>query len=385
MKVLALDTSYTTVASCAIIEDGKTIVELHKNGEREHSQTLMPMVKELFDKAGLSLQDMDLLSCGKGPGSFTGLRIGIATIDAFKDVTNKPICGVTSLEALAYGAIIKKGKSNCKILSIINAKNDNVYFAVYRFHNGHLSLYKNPEMRNISDTVNYINLIGEPLYIVGDFDPEKIESLIDVTADRETAEGKDVNQHEYISNLPTMAECIGVAAEEKYKLGTITDITTIKPYYLRKPQAERQRDPNYFEDNEVSILHMTSIDLENILNHYDEYENSWTKDALEQDFENSTYLVAKRNDICLGFISYRIVMDELEIMNIVVNKNYRMRGIASKLLSYVIRKEDYEKINLEVNVNNKPAIIMYKKFGFMKVGIRKNYYNGTDDAILMSI
>ena len=384
MKVLALDTSSTKEASCAIVEDGTTLVKLQGDEGKDHSQTLMPMIKEIFDKSNLQLKDMDLLSCGKGPGSFTGLRIGIATIDAFKDVTNIPVCGVSSLEALAYGAIIKKGKIDCKILSMVSAKYENVYFAVYRFHNGHLSLYKNPEVANISDTLNFIDL-QEPLFIVGDFVPEKMEPIFKVIEDREMAEGKDIIRHEYITNLPSMAECIGIAAEHKYNLGTIADLNHITPYYLRKPLAERQKDPDYFEDSDISVLNMTSIDLEYVKMNYDKFGNIWNYKVLEEDFKNSKFLVAKRNNEVLGFLSYRIVLDELEIMNIVVREDYRRKGIASKLLSNLIIKEDYEKINLEVNINNIAAITLYKKFGFMQVGNRKKYYNGSEDAILMSI
>ena len=384
MKVLALDTSSTKEASCAIVEDGTTLVKLQGDEGKDHSQTLMPMIKEIFDKSNLQLKDMDLLSCGKGPGSFTGLRIGIATIDAFKDVTNIPVCGVSSLEALAYGAIIKKGKIDCKILSMVSAKYENVYFAVYRFHNGHLSLYKNPEVANISDTLNFIDL-QEPLFIVGDFVPEKMEPIFKVIEDREMAEGKDIIRHEYITNLPSMAECIGIAAEQKYNLGTIADLNHITPYYLRKPLAERQKDPDYFEDSDISVLNMTSIDLEYVKMNYNKFGNIWNYKVLEEDFKNSKFLVAKRNNEVLGFLSYRIVLDELEIMNIVVREDYRRKGIASKLLSNLIIKEDYEKINLEVNINNIAAITLYKKFGFMQVGNRKKYYNGSEDAILMSI
>ena len=350
----------------------------------EKLQAIIDKIKEIFDKSNLQLKDMDLLSCGKGPGSFTGLRIGIATIDAFKDVTNIPVCGVSSLEALAYGAIIKKGKIDCKILSMVSAKYENVYFAVYRFHNGHLSLYKNPEVANISDTLNFIDL-QEPLFIVGDFVPEKMEPIFKVIEDREMAEGKDIIRHEYITNLPSMAECIGIAAEQKYNLGTIADLNHITPYYLRKPLAERQKDPDYFEDSDISVLNMTSIDLEYVKMNYDKFGNIWNYKVLEEDFKNSKFLVAKRNNEVLGFLSYRIVLDELEIMNIVVREDYRRKGIASKLLSNLIIKEDYEKINLEVNINNIAAITLYKKFGFMQVGNRKKYYNGSEDAILMSI
>lgn len=383
MKVLSLDTS-SKECSVALLEDTNVIDKMHNTSEREHSQTLMPMIKKILEKNNISLNDINLLACGKGPGSFTGVRIGIATVKAFADVKNIPMAGVDSLEALAYSVLIKKGKQNCKILSMIDAKNENVYFAVYRFHNGNLSIYKNSEVLNISNTVNYINLL-EPLYIVGDAKLEKIEPLIRAISAREQAEGKDVKSHEYVKDIPTMAEAVGIAAVEKYRLGTITDTTTIIPKYLRKPLAERQKEGKHIESYEISILEMTKSDAEKMKSEYEKFSNLWNYQTFAEDFKNSKYIVAKYNDEIIGFLGYRIVFDELEIMNIVTRNDKRKVGIASNLLSYIIRKTNVEKINLEVNENNIAAINMYKKFGFRQVGIRKNYYDGQDNAILMSI
>ena len=101
--------------------------------------------------------------------------------------------------------------------------------------------------------------------------------------------------------------------------------------------------------------------------------------------QEDKYVIAKKNDEILGYIGYKVVLDELEIMNIVTKKNKRKRGIASNLLSYIIRKNKVEKINLEVDEKNTTAVNLYKKFGFREVGLRKNYYNGTNNAILMSM
>ena len=83
----------------------------------------MPLIDELFKDTNLTLDNIDLLACSQGPGSFTGIRIGIATIKAFADAKNIPVVGVTSLESLAYN-ITESGL----IVSLIDAKNENVYF-----------------------------------------------------------------------------------------------------------------------------------------------------------------------------------------------------------------------------------------------------------------
>ena len=84
MKVLAIDTS-KDVCSIAVMEDGKVLNQTSSKSEKEHSQTLMPKINEILDSTKITMDDIDLLSCSRGPGSFTGIRVGMATIKAFSD------------------------------------------------------------------------------------------------------------------------------------------------------------------------------------------------------------------------------------------------------------------------------------------------------------
>ena len=84
MKILSIDTS-SERCSVAILENMKVLKELHTTNEKEHSETLMPMIEELFNSLNLKIEDIELLACTKGPGSFTGIRVGMATIKAFSD------------------------------------------------------------------------------------------------------------------------------------------------------------------------------------------------------------------------------------------------------------------------------------------------------------
>ena len=104
------------------------------------------------------------------------------------------------------------------------------------------------------------------------------------------------------------------------------------------------------------------------------------------DYQNSKYYIVKQNEDIYGFVGFRTIFEEMEIMNIVTRKDKKNQGLASSLLSYIIRyanNSDIEKINLEVNEKNYTAINLYKTFGFEEVGKRKKYYNG-EDAILMT-
>ena len=121
MKILAIETS-SKKASVAILEDLNTLIELNNNDDKTHSQKLMPMIDEAFQKTNLSLDNIDLNSCSLGTGSFTGVRIGIATAKAFVDSRNIPAVGITSLEGLAYN-MNREGY----FCSFINAGHGNVY------------------------------------------------------------------------------------------------------------------------------------------------------------------------------------------------------------------------------------------------------------------
>lgn len=125
MKILAIDTSSKN-AAVAILENQNTIIELNNDDEKTHSQKLMPMIDEAFKKSNILLDDINLISCCLGPGSFTGVRIGIATAKAFSDSKNIPTFGVSSLEALAHNL-----NHDGLICSLINANNGNVYAGIF--------------------------------------------------------------------------------------------------------------------------------------------------------------------------------------------------------------------------------------------------------------
>ena len=101
MKILCIDTS-SNLCSVAILENNNLINKLELNNGLTHSETLMPLIKELLNTSNLSLKDIDLLVSDIGPGSFTGIRIGVSTVKAFADCLNIPCVGISSLEVLAY-------------------------------------------------------------------------------------------------------------------------------------------------------------------------------------------------------------------------------------------------------------------------------------------
>jgi ribosomal-protein-alanine N-acetyltransferase len=145
-----------------------------------------------------------------------------------------------------------------------------------------------------------------------------------------------------------------------------------------------------------SLSTMTLDDFENIKDRFDEFDDFWSPSILESELKNNTnrYVVAKDDsgDI-VGFAGIMIVYDDAEITNIVTKKSERRQGIGTLLLEELIRitKEvaeetniEINKISLEVNENNTNAIKLYEKNNFILEGVRKNYYNNTDNALIMT-
>jgi len=125
MKILSIDTS-SDICSVAILEDNIVIKELHIDDIKTHSEKLMPLISNIFIECDLNLDDINLIACSKGPGSFTGIRIGIATAKAFSDSKNIKAIGISSLDGLAHN--IENDRLTC---TLIDAKNNNVYFGLF--------------------------------------------------------------------------------------------------------------------------------------------------------------------------------------------------------------------------------------------------------------
>lgn len=243
MKILAIDTSSKT-CSVAITEDMKKITELHSDDERTHSIKLMPMIDEAFRSTGLTLKDMDLLSCCLGPGSFTGVRIGIATIKAFADVTDIPVIGVSSLEGLAYNiasdSIPTLQLANTLFCSIIDAKNNNVYCGLYRYYNNCLNQMADLIAEDIDTVISKINTM------VHTFDNQFHQILF--VGDGSVVYHDQLEKDIVFSNLQfatvkqnnANSVSIATSAYIKYQNGEAGDTHALFPLYLRKSQAERE-------------------------------------------------------------------------------------------------------------------------------------------------
>lgn len=223
MKILAVDSSSVT-ASVAITENGKVLAENFINNGLTHSQTLMPMVEKTINESGISVKDIDLFAITHGPGSFTGVRIGIASIKGMADALDKKCLPISTLEAIAE-PLKNEDVIAC---AVMDARCNQVYTAI--FNNGE---------RLCDDKAVLIDELGEELkqydkriVFIGDGSVLCYDKLHEIIQDCDVADEKIRYVH---------GESIGFVAENKIKNGEEPiNSANLVPFYLRLPQAERE-------------------------------------------------------------------------------------------------------------------------------------------------
>ena len=163
MKILGIDTS-SMAASVAVIEDNKLICEYTINTKKTHSQKLMPMIENMLGLSDLNVREIDAIAVCEGPGSFTGLRIGMATAKAIAHVNDIPVIGVNSLEALAANMNL----CDKKICSILDAQRNQVYTGRYQYEGTKLVEIKEIGIQQIDELLEELAQSGEQWILVGE-------------------------------------------------------------------------------------------------------------------------------------------------------------------------------------------------------------------------
>lgn len=224
MKLLAIDTSSRS-ASCAVAEDGALLGEFYANVKLTHSCTILPMVQDLLARTNLSLGDMDGFGVTAGPGSFTGLRIGLSAVKGMAHALGKPCAAVSTLEALAWNLPFP-----CEIAPVLDARCSQVYTALFRWEKGKLERLAPDEAITIAELENRLKNRGTSVFLVGD----GAELCYNILSGHVACA------------LPspalrfTRAASAALACEQVFARGEAVAPDALAPAYLRLPQAERE-------------------------------------------------------------------------------------------------------------------------------------------------
>ena len=227
MLILAFE---TTAKSCsAAIHDGKSLLaQSYQNSGLTHSQTLMVMAQDLLKVCGKSAQDVTHLAVAAGPGSFTGVRIGVSAAKGFAWGAEKPVCGVSTLEAMALGLGVMEGHICC----CMDARRNQVYNAIFLAEHGRLTRLTEDRAIALSELKTELEHIDGPIWLVGDGAALAHKNL---SADiPELILPPEHLQHQ-------RAAGVALAAIEAMNRGESTDGAALQPNYLRMSQAERER------------------------------------------------------------------------------------------------------------------------------------------------
>lgn len=224
MRILAIDTS-GSACSAALMQDGKLLGETVMNSALTHSETIMPAVEAVLDREKLSPADIDLFAVVAGPGSFTGVRIGVCAAKALSQATGKPCARIDSLEALAYGCAFEG-----YICPILDARRGQVYTALFRREGDNVTRVKEDAALPIEETLAGLPA-GERVCFLGDGVPVH-EALI-----RKTLPDIAYIPAGNLTVLKAGAACVIAQRDESVRM----DPREVTPVYLRLSQAERER------------------------------------------------------------------------------------------------------------------------------------------------
>lgn len=226
--ILAIDTSAKPV-SCALARDGRVLGSFYSNTGLTHSQTLMPMVQNLLDISGVTVRQLDAVAVNAGPGSFTGVRIGVSAVKGITFTHQTPCISVSTLESMAEQVAAPTGTVIC---CTMDARCQQVYAALFSKNElGETVRLTDDEAISLSELATKLKSINKSIVFVGD--------------------GSDLCYNAFKETIPEIqlappavryqnASATAIVAARLFEAGKTVPAEELLPIYLRLPQAERE-------------------------------------------------------------------------------------------------------------------------------------------------
>lgn len=227
MRILAFETS-AKAASVALLEDGKLLAESYQNTGLTHSQTLMVMTQDMLSTLELTADDVDVVAVAAGPGSFTGVRIGVAAAKGFAWGKELPCCAVSTLAAMAVNLGVYSGY----VCPVMDARRSQVYNALFYVDRGNYQRIREDRAISLEDLGEELKNLEEPIFLVGD------GSILCYNTLLESVPGLILSPEHRMHQ-----RAAGVALEgwRMAQEGLTVSGQELEPNYLRLSQAERER------------------------------------------------------------------------------------------------------------------------------------------------
>ena len=227
MLILAFETS-AKAGSVALMEEGKLLGENYCNTGLTHSQTLLKMAEDLLHSCGYTPQDVGAVAVAAGPGSFTGVRIGVAAAKGYAWGSQLPCCGVSTLEAMALSLGVWDGY----VVGVMDARRSQVYTATFLAEKGNLTRITEDRAISLQELGNELKILSKPVFLVGDGSILCYNTLKEEVTNLVLPPEHRMHQR---------AAGVALAATQQIARGESCDGAALTPNYLRLSQAERER------------------------------------------------------------------------------------------------------------------------------------------------
>ena len=363
MKILSLDTAMAA-CSVAIIDtdEPQPLAAAFSAMERGHAEALAPMTADVLKAAGLTLSAIDRIAVTIGPGTFTGVRIGLSFAKGLGLARALPVIGIDSLSAIAANEC-----ADAPLLVVADARNGEVYAASF---DAARKLVSGPRVTTAAEAVTDM---PEGSLVIG----TAAKAVVEAT-------GRSDLRLSPAGSLPVAAHFARLAASAHPGAAP-------SPLYLRAPDAKPQVSPQRFASS-FSFEAATRLAAPILARlHAEAFADGWSAAALQDllSTPGAAAVMACEGETPVGFILTRRAADEAEIITIATQPAMRRRGVARQLLARQIEQlagEGVRQLFLEVASSNIAALGLYAAAGFREAGRRKGYYrrgDGVEDAIVM--
>jgi tRNA threonylcarbamoyladenosine biosynthesis protein TsaB len=355
MLILAIDTCFARCAACLYDSAAREVLSGEDvNMERGHAEQLAPMVQRILNAVGRTADQLNRIAVTTGPGTFTGLRIGLSFAKAMAQALDIQIVGIDTLQALKLAALDQN-----KQALIAHKAGNNGHVYISHSHNS-----ANIEILKLEDLAPYLHPTPELLLGTG---ADDIESHF-----------KDLKLNRQPENdLPNLKRMAHFATEQQ------PSKALPEPVYIREPDAKPQSLAK------LSLRRAEPADLKHMAElHQACFDQGWSAHNLSEMFATlgTTAILTEQSGRILAFAILRQMFDEAEILTLVTSPHARKQGHATALIK-AAKAQGMAKLHLEVAASNTPAQALYVKNGFAPSGLRKAYYakshGPAEDAILM--
>lgn len=390
MKILSIE-SATKTLSVALAEENKILALATSDNKATHSETLLPLIEQMLAERNESLSEVDAIAVSNGPGSFTGLRIGVTTAKGLGLALDRPVIAVPTLDAMAYNFVSEEGALICPM---IDARRNQIFTGAYKTDGSNIRAVMNSRALDIDELIEEIrNLQEEKIIFLGDGAEFHRDKLVEAFGDAAiVASGEKAHPS---------AGSVALLGEAMMKLGEAMSADDVVPTYLRQSQAEREYaavtsigkkiiSRTLDADNEGKVFE--SADTEADIKAIADLESAvfgggaWTIDMVKGHFSNpcNGALVARRRGGPCGYVLFTKIAGEGEVFRVGVSESYRRAGIARRLLGVLLQDSETDAWMLEVRYGNAPAIALYEAMGFVRERVIQDYYsNPLEDALDM--